>query len=897
MESSQVLSKRGLGIPSHYFIDFNDIVLNDKIHESELSVIYEGEYNGHEVAVKIFNQAFVDVQTFKEEFQLLSTIRSPHMVYFYGLCVEPKICVVMELCKGTMEEYLANRAKVFNWEIFFKLGETLLASLKMLHHQNLSVIHSAIRPPNILMTGYWQLKMGDFGRMRYNSKGKRITTTYDEMAMAYSPPEILVQGATSDKGDVYSAAIVIWEMAARTLTGRHIEPYEGVLTRSASAYEKMSAIVKQNLRPKKLDDMHPDLWRLLQKAWHTDPDQRPTSREFFNKFRELEEDYEENPDAWETEPPPPPYAMHGGSGAVALDFDDNDSYAADHDRVDSLSAIGSGSSGIAMTQEEMEAIRLQVDSKVAQELHKPAMRSVLQQIQLRRRTLRSSASHGADLQAKDVQLHKLLGRGAFGEVWKGVVHGTEVAVKKLLIKDIKNERGIIQDFMREVQMMTKLRHGNICQLMGVCMEKDNLMLVMEYCQNGDVHTLLNGQTPLTFFQRMQIARDVALSMNWLHCMNPPILHLDLKPANFLLDKNMTVKVADFGLAKIQGGKVEAGWGTQFYMSPEAQRGDAVITEKADVFSFGVCLWQLLSRENPFKYERRGGQDVWEPRELRVPDWCPSDTLKKLIEECWHPDPAMRPSFSKILAHHSFPRILLEAEIYDTKARDFWGKYFLVETAPKPTWPVFWSCLATCYRLQVHASDEAIIMFRSALVTKEDVVTAANLQKFVDYFGPFDCPAMISRLYDLGSQKWFHGDLSQKEAEGLLASSSNYNGSWLVRYATRPGDFRISVIPYNLRRRITFKHFVIVNNEPYRGEFVWLQAPKGADMKSLETEREQLLKSDKLKRYKSIRDLIKDNQKSLGIKYDRYIDAHTTTFSKNGSNNNWAPPRVSSMQDV
>ena len=140
--------------------------------------------------------------------------------------------------------------------------------------------------------------------------------------------------------------------------------------------------------------------------------------------------------------------------------------------------------------------------------------------------------------------------------------------------------------------------------------------------------------------------------------------------------------------------------------------------------------------------------MWEPRELRVPDWCPSDTLKKLIEECWHPDPAMRPTFSKILAHHSFPRILLEAEIYDSKARDFWSKYFLVETAvrcssspppstlaflhilgrleltpifgpvvqPKPTWPVFWSCLATCYRLQVHASDEAIIMFRSALGT-------------------------------------------------------------------------------------------------------------------------------------------------------------------------------------
>lgn len=108
--------------------------------------------------------------------------------------------------------------------------------------------------------------------------------------------------------------------------------------------------------------------------------------EFFNKFRQLEEDYEENPDAWETEPPPPPFAsLHGGSGAHTVDFDDGDSFPAD-DRVDSLSALGSGNSAINMTQEEMEAIRLQVDSKVAQELHKPAMRSVLQQIQLRRRT-------------------------------------------------------------------------------------------------------------------------------------------------------------------------------------------------------------------------------------------------------------------------------------------------------------------------------------------------------------------------------------------------------------------------------------------------------------------------------------------------------------------------------
>jgi hypothetical protein len=278
--------------------------------------------------------------------------------------------------------------------------------------------------------------------------------------------------------------------------------------------------------------------------------------------------------------------------------------------------------------------------------------------------------------------------------------------------------------------------------------------------------------------------------------------------------------------------------------------------------------------------------------LDVEEIQTSPTLRNLIHSCWEDDPSQRPSFASILAGHTFSHILLDTTVTDPAARDFWAKYFILYTDKGPTWPTFWSCLVSHFNLTPSDQGDLSLRFRSALLSRsiDDRVTAKDLHNFCEYFGPFE-PAMLQRFYEWAIFPAFHGDLAMKKAEELLRKSNNSNGSWLVRYATRPGDFRVSVIPYKLTRQVSFKHYIISNCSPYRGSFVWLRAPKGSSLRqSVESDRQKMLLLSGLKQYSSIKELIKDNAKQMGIRYNRYVDAYSTTFIENGSTW-WGTPRV------
>ena len=129
----------------------------------------------------------------------------------------------------------------------------------------------------------------------------------------------------------------------------------------------------------------------------------------------------------------------------------------------------------------------------------------------------------------DVMLETQIGEGQFGQVWKGRLFGKEVAIKKLLIQ--KLDEVALQDFKKELNLMSHLRHPNLLMFMAACTQPGNMMIITQFMHRGSLEKILHSDVPLSIRSRMKICKDIAMGMNWLHNQKPPIIHRDLKPAN------------------------------------------------------------------------------------------------------------------------------------------------------------------------------------------------------------------------------------------------------------------------------------------------------------------------------------------------------------------------------
>ncbi|XP_022720860.1 probable receptor-like protein kinase At1g80640 [Durio zibethinus] len=162
-----------------------------------------------------------------------------------------------------------------------------------------------------------------------------------------------------------------------------------------------------------------------------------------------------------------------------------------------------------------------------------------------------------------------------------------------------------REFENEVNWLVKIQHQNIVSLLGCCINGETRLLVYEMMQNGSLESQLHGPTQgstLTWHLRMKIAIDVARALDYLHeqC-NPPVVHRDIKSSNILLDSNYDAKLSDFGLALTTGSQnknVKLS-GTLGYVAPEYLL-EGKLTDKSDVYAFGVVLLELLIRKKPLE---------------------------------------------------------------------------------------------------------------------------------------------------------------------------------------------------------------------------------------------------------------------------------------------------------
>lgn len=258
-----------------------------------------------------------------------------------------------------------------------------------------------------------------------------------------------------------------------------------------------------------------------------------------------------------------------------------------------------------------------------------------------------------EIQLKDLTFpeNDYLGRGAFGEVKKAYWRKCLVAVK-FLKKTLETQEDQIIPFVEEFNLLKNLRHPNILLYIGGCISGPEHFLVTEYCENGNLFEFLHGPRPnvLDIKHRLQMALEIAKGVNYLHSFNPPILHRDLKSLNILLNKNLEVKIADFGWARLRNPHMTRLRGTFQWMAPEVILKDSY-TEKADVYSFGIILWEFWSIDPPYKdiVAKDVANNVKKDRNYRpkVPLDMPKE-ISELMQKCWDYDPAKRPTYLEII---------------------------------------------------------------------------------------------------------------------------------------------------------------------------------------------------------------------------------------------------------
>lgn len=262
----------------------------------------------------------------------------------------------------------------------------------------------------------------------------------------------------------------------------------------------------------------------------------------------------------------------------------------------------------------------------------------------------------------DLENLKLVGRGGFGEVYRGWSQKLkmEVALKVVQGAHSSNLKKLMKDLMKERNMMQKASNPHVLRLLGVYEKVEGSLveygLVMEYMPYGSLHTLFDVIPDVPWALRFQILHQVVLGMNYLHSLDPPIIHRDLKPCNVLLNKHLDVQITDFGLSKIIGvttSSVPSFAGTLPYMPPEALNNiNYQVSESHDVYSFGILAWTVFSGEEPYpgilpevimrcvtKGQRPAVSVLDRYNDVRmVPE------AKDLMIRCWDPNAENRPSF-------------------------------------------------------------------------------------------------------------------------------------------------------------------------------------------------------------------------------------------------------------
>eukprot|EP00029_Vermamoeba_vermiformis_P007415 TRINITY_DN320_c0_g1_i4.p1 TRINITY_DN320_c0_g1~~TRINITY_DN320_c0_g1_i4.p1 ORF type:complete len:763 (+),score=94.63 TRINITY_DN320_c0_g1_i4:773-3061(+) len=257
---------------------------------------------------------------------------------------------------------------------------------------------------------------------------------------------------------------------------------------------------------------------------------------------------------------------------------------------------------------------------------------------------------------KSLVFKKEIGAGSYGKVYVGEWKGTPVAIK------VSSSVTDMDGFFDEARITVGLQqHPNVVQTFGVSLDGQLPCIVLEFCEGGSLdNRLFDSDVTMTPQQKVALVKGVARGLYHLHTNN--IVHRDLAARNVLLNKSGTPKISDFGMSRVlkseaEKGKTKTNYGPIRWMAPESLR-DLQYSTKSDVWSFGIVLYEIVSRNEP--------HTEVDPLEVAVKikneSYHPSvpqnvdPVLREIMLSCWQPEPNNRPSMEQICEklNSSFP---------------------------------------------------------------------------------------------------------------------------------------------------------------------------------------------------------------------------------------------------
>eukprot|EP00727_Mastigamoeba_balamuthi_P002678 m51a1_g12407 putative serine threonine kinase (997) ;mRNA; r:699751-704568 len=605
----------------------------------------------------------IDEEKLLQEVAIMKSLRHPNLLLF--MCyvrTDVGLTIVTEyMPNGSLFDVLSEKAVPMPVKMKLHILNDISSGMAYLHGSNPPIIHCDLKSSNILMSSSMQAKVCDFGlTVIAHQHGGSSAVQGDESALGslfWSAPEIIKSGTFSTKSDVYAFGIMVWEMVTRDLPYKDMNPVlvAAHIQQSTELWEWNPSLMKEALY------QHHDAMRAALRS-HNGYEVKTEGDAFMIAFQSALDALRFCVDAQRTGTnidfigpcvnKASRVASTAKGGQIVLSSSAAEEVQQDLEILLSLGQLREMGTmqlkGIAQPEDLYDFAIAGLERQFNDTIDIVSMNSALARpdvpeaaLDLYDKFAHSNMPSWAIAPNEIETVDEVKDKGSFG---------VTVAIKKFFRQKVDSvTMAEIERQIKEIALLSEIRHPNVLLFMGACMEPHNMFIVTEWMDMGNLRQVISSGPQLEKQRGIAILTSICSALKYLHLCN--IVHRDLKSSNILLSKRMDVKLSDFGLAAVKtANKTSTLCGTIAWMAPEVL-SSATYSEASDVYSFGVVMNEILSCDLPFKGLNKVvvAREVLEGKRPEIPRklGAYSTEYVELMCRCWDQQPSQRPTFKLI----------------------------------------------------------------------------------------------------------------------------------------------------------------------------------------------------------------------------------------------------------